>query len=827
MTLIPQETNLPKKVPGEGSFEADLVIVGEAPGSEEANLGRPFVGTSGRLLMELLDNLNIRRSHCYITNVIKEQPKRNNIDLFIKFKRSGGVLTAELTESARDYVAELKEELSKTTANVIVAVGNISLWALTGKNGILNYRGSVLESTMIPGRKVIPIIHPAAALRQFIYQRYIHIDLAKVKKEMEYPEIRRLKRNLKVFPTYDESIYYLTTVAEKSPILASDIETNRITREVSHISFAVNSTEAISINFFKLGKNVFSLEEEANIWWKIAKLMENPNITKIFQNSAFDFWFLFKRYGIKISPLVDTMIAMAFVFPDFNKGLDFLCSVYTDVPYYKSEGKDHTGQKTEEEERTYSEYSARDSVVLPEIMLELEEDLKKQNNWDYFKNHCELVEPLTYMQERGVRVDIEGIKKQKEETQTRLREIEKEFKETTGSEASLTSTKQLQAYFYIELGIKPFKQRGGSGNDTLDEKALQRIAVGTQTRKPRAEAFLVLEHRKLSKLDTTYYDLADFDSDSRIRCAYKPVGTKFSRLSSTENIFGTGMNMQNQPHSMKEFFLPDEGYLIFDVDLSQADWRVVAYLAEDHNMIETLEQGKDIHAKTASGIFMCRPEEVSNEDGSAPNLGNGTHSQRFWGKKMNHSCNYDISFGELSLHLMIPPSQAKALISAYHNTYPGVKTNFWSGVQTKIQQNRTLTNLFGRSYTFRDRLSEVYKPAYSYIPQSTVADIINQWGLKRIYYDQENFGCFELLLQIHDSIVFQTKVTNDNWKEIANGLRVLKKSLEQTLHYRNQQFSIPSEFSVSARNLLDVKDLSIDNDLEDKLKEIYYERDVK
>lgn len=835
MSLIPKEEVKSKLVPPEGDLSANYVLVGEAPGAEEDKLKRPFVGYSGHLLMDLLDNVGIMRKHCYLTNVIKEQPKRNDISLFIKFKRSSGVQEAILTSSAREYLAQLKEELSQTTANVIVAVGNIALWALTGKNGITNYRGSVLESTLLPGRKVIPIIHPAAALRLFIYQRYILLDLFKVTRESEYPEIRLKERKLKIFPTYQESISYLREASKLTNIrIGGDIETNRITREISHFSFALNDTEAISIQFFKNGKNFFTLEEEANIWHLIGKLMENPEITKIFQNAAFDAWFNFKRYGIIIRPIVDTMIAMAFAFPDFNKGLDFLCSVYTDIPYYKGEGKDHTGQKTEQDEIEYAQYSARDSVVLPEIMSCLEEDLKKQKNWDYFLNHCKLIEPLTYMQERGISVDIKGIEEEKVRTQTRLREIEEEWKKVTGSESSLGSTKQLQAYFYIELGITPFKKpsvrKDGEkiSSDTLDEKALQRIAVGTKTRKPRPEAFLVLEHRKLSKLDSTYYDLADFDEDSRMRCAYKPVGTRFSRLSSTENIFGTGMNMQNQPHSMKKFFLADPGYMIFDVDLSQADWRVVAYLAMDYNMISTLESGKDIHTKTASGIFLCRPEEVSNEDGSAPNFGNGTHSQRFWGKKSNHSLNYDASANELALQLFIPMHQAKELRAKYLNIYPGVANTFWSGIKRKIDQDRTVTNLFGRSYTFRDRLQEVYKPAYAYIPQSTVADIINQWGLVRMYYDQEVFKNFELLLQIHDSIVFQVKI-RDNFKEIAEGLRILKGSLEQPLHYRNQTFNIPCEMVCGKHYLhekddkhpLGVEKITVDETLEDQLKTIW------
>lgn len=838
MTLIPKEEPISNFVPSEGSPSADFVLVGEAPGDAEARLKRPFVGYSGGVLDDLLDNADILRRHCYLTTVIKEQPKNNNLSLFIRFKEYKGQETVELSDKAKEYIEQLKEELSKTTANIIIAVGDIALWALTGKTKVSRYRGSVLESNLLPGRKVLPILHPSITLRAgytkgrdgraispYIKRLYILFDLMKAKVESEFPEIRRKERSLKVFPNYQEALAYLRDIEANCSIIGADIETNIVTREISHFSFAKSPTDAMSICFFKGGKNFYSIEEEANLWFKISKLMENPKITKVFQNGIFDFTYNFKRYGIKFEPLLDTMIATAIAFPDFNIGLDFLCSIHTDVPYYKDEGKDHSGARTDQEEIQYSEYSARDSAVLLDIMPALEEDLKKQKNWEYFLSFCSIVEPLIYMQERGVRVDISGIKSAKEEAQRKLRELEEKWKEETGTEFSLTSTKQLQSYFYIELGITPFKKRGKKDGvetsvDTLDEKALQRIAIGTKTRKPRPEAFTVLEHRKLSKLDTTYYDLADFDRDERMRCAYKPVGTRFSRLSSSENVFGTGMNMQNQPSSMKKYFLPDEGYMIFNMDLSQADWRIVAYLAMDYNMISTLESGKDIHRKTASGIFMCRPEDISDEPGSAPNFGNGTHSQRFWGKKANHSMNYDASAGELSLQLFIPQHQAKDLRAKYLSIYPGVANTFWEGTKKQIHHNRTITNLFGRSYTFRDKLSEVYKPAYSYIPQSTVADIINQWGIKRMYYDQDNFSDFELLLQVHDSIVFQVKV-RDNFSEISQKIQLIKASLEQDLHYRNQTFSIPSDCEASASNLKDVVKLNFKEDLADQLEAIW------
>ncbi|MCP4392845.1 MAG: hypothetical protein GY804_01025 [Alphaproteobacteria bacterium] len=798
VNILEPQVTLTKWVKPEGNINSKFVIVNDYPSVNELIAKQSFTGYTGHLLGELLGNAGIMRKNCYITNVIKERPEEG-ISKVIRFKAVRGSKHKEavIGKDWVKYKEEFKKELSLTKANVIVVVGELGLWTLTGRTGINNNRGSVLESTLLPGRKVIPIINPKGAIRMFIYQRYIHLDLFKVKSESEFPEIIRKKRTLDIFPSYAKAVTYLKGALEWRTPIACDIETSIATREVTHISFARNDAYALSIQFFKEGKNFYTIEEEGNLWFLIARILEDIKITKIFQNGSFDAWYLYRRYGIRVSPIWDTMIAMRIAFPDFKSGLDFLCSVYTDVPYYKDEGKNHKNISNEAE---YARYSARDSVVLPEIMVQLKDDLEKQKNWESFLQKCCLIEPLIFMQEKGIKVDVEGIKNEKERTIIRLKELEEKFTEEIDmKEISLTSTKQLQTYFYIHLGIKPFTKMANKKDGTkhsvvtLDEKALQRIAVGTKTRKPRPEAFTVLEHRKLAKLNSTYYDISDIDPDSRMRCQYDPVGARTGRLSSRQNPFGTGMNMQNQPHSMKKFFQADPDCFLFEVDLAQAEWRVVAYLAMDYNMISVLESNGDIHRKTASFVFDCNEDEISDEEGSAPDFGNGEHSQRFWGKKSNHSMNYEISAGELALQLMIPLHQAKELIGKYLAGYSGIPMTFWNSIRRQIDKNRTITDLFGKSITYRGRIQDIYKSAFSYIPQSTVGTIINEWGIKRMYFDQTVFDNFDILLQVHDSIVFQVR-HNQDWKTLAGQLKILKDSLEQPLEYRNQKFRIPCDF---------------------------------
>ena len=158
------------RVPGLGPSNANIIIIGEAPGAEEERARRPFIGLSGRELDRSLGAAQIVRGACYITNVIKERPPSNDVSKYIRQTGKG----VWMSEEYKAFEAYLYEELNKLDANVIVPVGNISLWATTRNWGITKYRGSILHGVPeLNGRKVIPTIHPAGALRVIIWKYLI------------------------------------------------------------------------------------------------------------------------------------------------------------------------------------------------------------------------------------------------------------------------------------------------------------------------------------------------------------------------------------------------------------------------------------------------------------------------------------------------------------------------------------------------------------------------------------------------------------------------------------------------------------------------------
>ena len=520
------------------------------------------------------------------------------------------------------------------------------------------------------------------------------------------------------------------------------------------------------------------------------------------------------------------MIAHGILLPEFTTGLGMIDSTYTREPYYKDDGKQHIKLGTADD--TFCLYNARDAAICPEAFPQIMEDTKSQGNEETYKAQRDLLGPILYMQERGVRIDIEGIARKRTEVKAKIEVLEKELREMMGEEINYNSTKQLQNYFYIEKKINPYHNRK-TGAIAVDKNALKRIS-----RKGFKEAGKILEIRKLGKLASTYLDI-QFRFDNRLCCSYNPVGTKFSRLSSSKNIFGEGTNMQNLDYALKPFMLADKGYAIFDCDLSQAENRMVAHIAPDENMMNGFNTNTDVHSLTGAMIANKSINDVIYEHNEinrlknigqevpkhlyAP-LGNKDKSWRFWGKKSNHAFNYGWGANSFSYEMEMPVNEGKLLREKYLQSYPGVPA-YWRWVQQELHTNRRLTNMFGRVFEFRNwdwrGKHELYKMAYSYIPQSTTGDIINRRGLNYIYYNQDQFAPVELLMQVHDSIVFQIPISI-GWKKMSLILMKIKQSLETPLTFRGIDFIVPAGFKMGT-NMENIKDIKTMEP--DELEEIY------
>lgn len=831
-------------VPPSGNLDADLGGCGEQPGMQEimARPPRPFIGPAGRGMDECLVMTKILRRDLYLTNVIKDldAPLKHYIDIDTRGKYT-------IHSEGYQYIQELGVELKKLHLNCIVAFGNIALLALTNRIGITKWRGSVLESTLVPGLKVVPTFHPATFIPpkfNFLNRPLICEDLLRAKYESGFKEIKRTKRTIIIRPIFNQVIDVLNHCYEvgcRGQTIGIDIEV--INGEVDCISFGWSQTESISIPLRDQKGDYFTPDEELEIWLLVAKIIQEERISKVGASLIFDLQFLFHKYGIRPrGTLHCTQIAQKIAFPDFPTGLDFVTTQHTDIPYYKQDGKQWMKMQAGTWEQWWN-YNGMDGLVPVEALPKQLDILRKQGNLETYHRQRKLIPPLIYMSERGIKVDVQGMIDYKEEQQVKLNLLAEELNCIVGHSINYNSPDQVMDFFYNECGIKAYKKRNQKGEykDTSDVDALKRLFRNPSNPDcVRRGARVMLDIRSLSKRISTYLNVGKVDKDGRYRSSYKPVGTETGRISSGETIFGTGGNQLNWPHDLLRFFLFDEGYVGYSFDLSQIENRIVAYVGGVISQIEAFEQGIDLHKMTGSVILDKPYDQISDKDGSS-DIGDGRHSERYWGKKGNHAINYDIRYKTFALKNEIPEGEAKYILEKIHRGYPQIRGGYHLIIQNMLKKDRTVTNLLGRSRLFlgpvipsfpnnpKSACEDTYREGYAQLPQSTVADKVNEQGVEYIYYNQDLFHSLELLTQIYDSIVFQIPLAVP-WESHAQKLLYIKQSLETPLYWHETEIKTPCDLSIGfnmcKEQMKEIKSKNIPNDvnqLADKLQEAYNE----
>ena len=454
--------------------------------------------------------------------------------------------------------------------------------------------------------------------------------------------------------------------------------------------------------------------------------------------------------------------------------------------------------------------------MLLEIAPALKKSLLNLDNIDTYLKQVSLLQPTVYMGQRGLLTDTAGMRGKLETVDRDYKHALEELREIVGADLNPHSPEQVMAYFYVRKKVKPYYK---NRRMTADEGALKRIA-----RKGFPEARLILRLRNLAYMRSHYLKVKL--RNKRLVCSYDPC-KKTARLGSSEDILGYGSNMQNQPAWMNEFFVADLNYLIYEVDLSQADNRSVAYIAPEERMIQAFENGEDVHALTASLIFGIPEDEIKemHKKKVKADIGYGDQTHRFWGKKANHELNYGMGYRTFSFQLEIPESQGKYIYNQYHRAYPGIKQHYHEWVKKELSHDRRLTNGFRHTYLFLDRWGDqLFNQAYAFIPQSHTAHVINRRGIIPLYFETDTYRDVDLLRQVHDSINFQLPINSIH--EHIRVLMALKESLEQPITFRRRTFKIPAEFKVGYR-LDPMKELDFEGDLEEQLKEFFKQGETK
>lgn len=329
-----------------------LFLLGEAYGEVEERERTPFVGPTGYELTRLLEEAGIRRSECYLTNVFNLRPPGNKIEALCGPKAEAikgypGIMKAKwLRAEFQPELDRLANELVEVNPNLVVALGNTACWALLGKINISKIRGTTTISThTADGFKVLPTYHPAAIFRQYELRPVTVLDLAKAKRESEFPEIRRPSCSIWHHPSLEDMERFYETYIKTASLLSVDIETAG--QVITRIGFAPSKSVALVVPF------VNSSRKDRNYWPTpvaerqalifIQRILEDISIRKLFQNGLYDVAFIWRAWGIKVMGAEeDTMLMHHAMQPESLKGLGFLGSVYTDHGSWKDMRKVET-----------------------------------------------------------------------------------------------------------------------------------------------------------------------------------------------------------------------------------------------------------------------------------------------------------------------------------------------------------------------------------------------------------------------------------------------------------------------------------------------------
>lgn len=322
----------------------NIMLIGEAYGEKEEELGRPFVGPSGWLLDQMLSHAGISRSDCYITNVFNLRPKPSNDIENLCGNKGEGIPNLPALAKGKfvraEYAPELDRlfaEINREQPNIIVALGATAAWALLGTSGIKTIRGAVAMATtprLSRPYAVLPTYHPAMVAREYTARPIVIADLSKALRHSHSPEFTRPSRLIWTHPTLQDLAEYEQHYILPAEILSADIETSG--NQITCIGFSPSPNSAIVIPFFA-GAN-------GHYWKTAAEEVEALNFARrwlelkptIFQNGMYDLSVLWRYYGIPVpQAMEDTMLLHHAWQPEMLKGLGFLATIYTDEPAWK------------------------------------------------------------------------------------------------------------------------------------------------------------------------------------------------------------------------------------------------------------------------------------------------------------------------------------------------------------------------------------------------------------------------------------------------------------------------------------------------------------
>lgn len=803
-------------VGGIGPIGSKLMIIGIAPGAEETKRLEPFVGPSGNILRKDLKDADYSLDQCYRTNIFKYQLPNNE---FAKYKEMGLNL--------QEAMADVQEEINAIRPNCILGLGDPVLHSLLGKsgksNGINVWRGSILSYS---GVKSVFTWHPAAELhgegegQWKSWQRYVRkFDIKRAVQQSKFPEIRNTPRLLHVARS-SADVYRYFEKNRNEAYCAVDIEA--IENIPVCIGFSFRHTEGFCIPLwnqlpikcvdtvhpkksysYNLQISTIPTGDLAFIWQLISQIFLNKKIKFVGQNFKYDEdkinhlgFYLHKLYW-------DIMIGEHCISSETPKSLAYMTSTRTEEVYYKNEGKNFIPGKDNID--TFFLYCCKDVCVTREILDSQFEDLKII---PYGMEHAEW---RMNLHKAYLEVDKVGFKVDESERDSLIRkyagilvQLEVELFDLikpygVTDPVNIGSPVQMAKLLYEILKIP---KRAGTGEQVITS------LLGNIVKKPDQIRVceIILDWRRNEK--TLGYLKALPDYDDRMKTTVRICGTENFRTSNNileppirpEKIgwaFQTVSKHGDIGNDLRSILITDPDYIIVNIDQSQAEARVCSLLANDEETLADYDR-RDKHAYTAAKFFGGKEEQYSKKI-----LGYEC-PERFVGKTLRHAYHLDIGKHEAMINvntdarkykipIRISEWRASECLKILAADTPKIKTIFHDTIQKMLRDNRRLFGTYGASrYFYDDEGRDLYKGAYSFIPQQTVSDKTKKVLLSVL----KNLRDVKIVCESHDALTFLIRE------------RVLHERIEEIQSY----FAEPIDFSncsIPRRELIIPTDVEI------------------
>lgn len=763
-----------KKVLGSGDPKSKIWFIGEAPAQTELVQGKPFVGNAGMVLRRFCMQVGIDPNECFLDNIWNQRAPKDKLGLLFK----NGVPSIDVAANIEDLTRRIK----KYRPNVIVALGAIPTQIFTNKlkwdpeyqtfTSIQNVRGYIFDHCTIPGQKVIPTYHPSYISREGYSDHGIFLaDLAKILLESDFPETRRIPRQLILNPRGGALYDVRDRLLEEGEIITLDIE--YIGSKLMCVGLTNNSSWATSIGIHS--------ETELEICKQIITCGKPLNA----QNAMFDCSILEWNYKIPAFKYLeyDTMLAAHAINIELPKDLGFLNSIYTDLPHYK----DMIDWKAIKEGRQSLDdlylYNSMDVYSQHEIMdKQMSEDFAENPKlYKTFRFEMDLVRPLWEISKRGIKIDPERKKKYQAEV---VQELELDNMMLTilngGNALNVKSGDQVSEMLFDYMSLRP-SGKTKKGKYKTDDKTMSSLLGRATTEVQRQAIILIRSIRQKRDLLSKFLDV-EVDEDGRTRGMYNPGGTVTGRLAS-KKFYPTkkGHQQQNIPVRGRHIIVPDTDLLFGSTDYERAESLIVAHLTNDELMLAHHAPGADAHRLLAA-LFLSHKfgKEVSPEE--------VTKDQRVIFKKTRHAGNYmeghitfmrDVNKVAHVTGVSVTAKQAEEYIDWYRGVNLGLKP-WWLNTRETISKHKQLENMFGRVRIFYQRIDAILPEAVAYNPQGTVGDLMNiallnmsgvtcelarellPWHeeIPEIHKELVSLG-FQTLNQVHDSIGFQFPPKNE------------------------------------------------------------------